>query len=229
LGVIYQCWHGYEKDAGHPCHICFSRGHHFLVERGQVSLGWDGWIASPTQWTWVWANWEIVKNREAWRAAVHEVAVSQTQLSNWTTTTKRAVQTVTHLSLSWFWHFVALLSWACCLPSIYSPCMLLCCVCVFSRIWPSVTLRTGAYHTPKILWNFPDKNTGVSCHFLLQGTFPTQRSTHISCVSFIGGEFFTTEPPGKPFTCVDMDNITSLVKLVWEVNVGIYKAFEIST
>ena len=23
-------------------------------------------------------------------------------------------------------------------------------------------------------WNFPDKNIGVSCHFLLQGIFPTQ-------------------------------------------------------
>ena len=29
---------------------------------------------------------EIVKNREAWRAAVHGVAKSQTQLSNRTTT-----------------------------------------------------------------------------------------------------------------------------------------------
>ena len=26
------------------------------------------------------------------------------------------------------------------------------------------------------LWNFPGKNTGVSCHFLLQGIFPTQGS-----------------------------------------------------
>ena len=26
--------------------------------------------------------WEVVKDREAWRAAVHEVAKSQTQLSN---------------------------------------------------------------------------------------------------------------------------------------------------
>ena len=25
-------------------------------------------------------------------------------------------------------------------------------------------------------WNFPRKNTGVGCHFLLQGTFPTQGS-----------------------------------------------------
>ena len=26
---------------------------------------WDGWMASLTQWTWVWANWEIVKDRES--------------------------------------------------------------------------------------------------------------------------------------------------------------------
>ena len=33
------------------------------------------------------------------------------------------------------------------------------------------------------------------CHFLLKGIFPTQGSTHVSCLS---GGFFTTEPPGKP-------------------------------
>ena len=26
------------------------------------------------------------------------------------------------------------------------------------------------------LWNFPGKNIGVGCHFLLQGIFPTQES-----------------------------------------------------
>ena len=30
--------------------------------------------------------WEIVKDREAWRAAVHDVIKSQTRLSNWKTT-----------------------------------------------------------------------------------------------------------------------------------------------
>ena len=27
---------------------------------------------------------------------------------------------------------------------------------------------------PLCLWSFPDKNAGVGCRFLLQGTFPTQ-------------------------------------------------------
>ena len=35
----------------------------------------------------------------------------------------------------------------------------------------------------------------VSCHFFLQGVFPTQGLNHVSCIAH---EFFTTEPPGKP-------------------------------
>ena len=37
-------------------------------------------------------------------------------------------------------------------------------------------------------WNSPGKNTGVGCHFLLQGIFPTQGSNLVSCII---GEFFT--------------------------------------
>ena len=47
--------------------------------------GWDGWMASLTQWTWVWANSRRVKDSESWHAAVHEVTKSQTWLSDWTT------------------------------------------------------------------------------------------------------------------------------------------------
>ena len=35
------------------------------------------------------------------------------------------------------------------------------------RLWPARLLCT---------WNSPGKTTGVGCHFLLQGTFPTQGS-----------------------------------------------------
>ena len=46
--------------------------------------GWDGWMASPTQGTWVWINSGSWWWREAWHAAVHGVAKNWTQLSNWT-------------------------------------------------------------------------------------------------------------------------------------------------
>ena len=40
-----------------------------------------------------------------------------------------------------------------------------------------------------------DKNTGVGCHFLLQGSSWARDQTHVSC---IGSEFLTAARPGKP-------------------------------
>ena len=41
---------------------------------------------------------------------------------------------------------------------------------------------------------FPRQKTRVDCHFLLQGIFPTQWWTLVSCLA---GRFFNTAPPGK--------------------------------
>ena len=47
--------------------------------------GWDGWMASPTQLDMSFGKLrELVMDKEAWRAAVHGVAKSQTWLSDWT-------------------------------------------------------------------------------------------------------------------------------------------------
>ena len=59
-------------------------------ERG--NRGWAGWMASPTGSMDMSLSklLEIVKNREAWHAAVHGVTKSWIQLSDWTTTTRPA-------------------------------------------------------------------------------------------------------------------------------------------
>ena len=58
--------------------------------------------------------------------------------------------------------------------------------------------------SPRILypWDFSGKNTGVACHFLLQGIFLTQGSNqrllHWQADSLV------TEPPGKPWLLISL-------------------------
>ena len=61
------------------------------------------------------------------------------------------------------------------------------CTCVNAQTCPTLC-------GPRSLrpWDFPGKNAGVGCHFLLCGIFLTQGSPTLA------GEFFTTEPSGKP-------------------------------
>ena len=46
--------------------------------------GWQCNALKMMQWTWTWADWEMVRNRESWSAAVHRISKNQTWLSNWT-------------------------------------------------------------------------------------------------------------------------------------------------
>ena len=71
------------------------------------------------------------------------------------------------------------------------------CVCVFSRSVVSSSLQPFGQQPTRLLhpWDFPSKNTGVGCHFLLQGLFQTQGWNHRLLRLCIVGGFFTTEPP----------------------------------
>ena len=54
-------------------------------------------------------------------------------------------------------------------------------------------------------WDFSGKTTGVGCHFLLQGIFPTQRSN--PAFPALAGIFSTSESPGKPIrSSIQNDN-----------------------
>ena len=46
-------------------------------------------------------------------------------------------------------------------------------------------------------WDFPGKSTGVGCHFLLQGIFPTQGSN--PGLQHCRQILYHLEPPGKPY------------------------------
>ena len=61
----------------------------------------------------------------------------------------------------------------------------------FSHARLFVTVWTVACQSP--LWSYPGKNTGVSCHFFLQGNLPNAgiKPTSLTSPALVGG-FFTT-------------------------------------
>ena len=58
---------------------------------GQQEIRWLDVIIDSMDMT-LSKLWEIVKDRKAWHTAVHRVSKSQTQLSNWTTSTYHTIK-----------------------------------------------------------------------------------------------------------------------------------------
>ena len=72
--------------------------------------------------------------------------------------------------------------------------------CVFSITQSCLIVHCPMdYSLPGCPWNFPGKNNGVGCHFLLQGIFLTQGSNpHLLCLLRWQVDYLLLKPPGKP-------------------------------
>ena len=89
-------------------------------------------------------------DRGAWQAAVHRVAKSRM--------TEHAWQHITY--------FKCVVNSTVCV-----------CVCVLSSVLSNSLQHYGLWPARLLCpWDFPDRNTGVGCHFLCQGIFLTQGS-----------------------------------------------------
>ena len=76
-------------------------------------------------------------------------------------------------------------------------------LCVLS---PSVMSDPLWPHSPTRLlysWNFPSKNTGVSCHFFLQGSSKPKDEPTFPVSPVLAGRVFTTAPRGLNFIIKD--------------------------
>ena len=109
-------------------------------------------MVSPIQWTWVWAHSGIVKDREAWFAAL--LGLTESGMNS---------ATEKHNTLSYTtFHTVPILEFYCC--------------CVVAN--SGLTLcdpRDCSLPGSSVHGISSGKNTGVGCHFFLQGIFQTQR------------------------------------------------------
>ena len=71
------------------------------------------------------------------------------------------------------------------------------CAKSLSRVWLFVTLWIIA-HQLLCPWDFSSKNTGMCCHFLLQGIFPTQGSNlHLLCFLYWQLDSLPLVPPAR--------------------------------
>ena len=129
---------------------------------------------------------EIVKDGEAWRAAVHGITKSRTQLSKWITTTMKLLK-LDEMRESVENIYVGTVR-ACSVASVVS-----------DSLWPR-----GLWPTRLLCpWDSPGKNAGMSCYALLQGIYPTQRSNlHLPVSLALQADSLPTEPSGKSRMCI---------------------------
>ena len=177
--------------------------------------GWGGWMASPTQWTWVWAN-----SRKWWLTGKPGMLQSlgwQRVRHNWTTEQQHLVgklllrSTLTPSSPPVFCsgpYRFALLGHIC-----VCVCVCVCVLCA-NLLQSCLTLQPTGLQPARLLCScgFSGKVTGVGCHALLQGIFLTQglNSLLLRLLLWQAGSL-PLATPGKPLRTHSTWQISSIV------------------
>ena len=132
--------------------------------------GWDGWTASPTQWTWVWVSfWSCLWTG---KPDVLQSMGSQRVRYNWVTElnwTEVIPITTFNNCFTWSNYNPPLCStvFTCFLaqiPTHITAAAAAVASVLSDSVWPHRQQPTRLPHP----WDSPGKNTGVGCHFLLQ-------------------------------------------------------------
>ena len=78
----------------------------------------------------------------------------------------------------------------------------------------SHSVVSNSLQSPRLCypWDSPGKNTGVGCHFLLQGIFPTEglNLAHLRLLHWWAGSL-PTEPPGSHYRIINWTNFNTVV------------------
>ena len=130
--------------------------------------GWDGWMASPTQWTWVW-----VSSGSWWWTCCSPWGRKESDITEW---------------LNWFQS--GMCSYTYMLYTRHVKCISLSC----PTLCDPMDCSPPGFLCP---WDSPGKNTGVGCISSSRGSSQPRDQIRISCISCFADRFLTTEPPGK--------------------------------
>ena len=93
-------------------------------------------------------------------------------------------------------------------------------MCMLSRSVMSDSFQSHGLKPTMFLcsWDFPCKNTGVGCHFLLQGFFPTRGSyPHLLCLLHWQVGSLPLAPPGKTIVLTTWTFVNKVMSLIFNM------------